>query len=387
MNPDQHVRPEPGTGGSATETDVVVVGAGISGLVASLVLADAGQDVLCLEARDRVGGRALTVTTETGPVDLGATWWWPNEPQIRALLHRLGVDSFEQYLGGDALAEMPDSSTVRVEGNPLDVPSFRVRGGTQSLAQALHDALPAGTVRLRHQVTSITTDADGVTVTTTAPAHVRRDEETLRDEETVSIRARAVVLALPPALAVGTIALRPAPEAGLLRTARETAVWMGDAVKAVAVYDDAFWRSAGLAGAGISHRGPFREFHDMSDDAGRAPAIFGFARAATFQGQSDAEIADVFLTQLATLFGPAAKSPRVVRVKDWSRDRWTTPAGVPAGSTATFGDAGFQPQASGASPDRVYWASTETSTAFAGHLEGAIHGGTRAARAILRSHP
>ena len=55
-------------------TRVVVIGAGISGLVAARALRLAGIDVVIVEARDRIGGRTHTVDVAGTPVDLGAAW-------------------------------------------------------------------------------------------------------------------------------------------------------------------------------------------------------------------------------------------------------------------------------------------------------------------------
>jgi len=58
-----------------TDIDVAVVGAGAAGLAAAHRLRERGVGTLVLEARDRTGGRAHTVTTSTGyPVDLGCGW-------------------------------------------------------------------------------------------------------------------------------------------------------------------------------------------------------------------------------------------------------------------------------------------------------------------------
>lgn len=46
----------------AQQFDALVVGAGWSGLTCALQLARAGKQVLCVEARKRIGGRAFTHT-------------------------------------------------------------------------------------------------------------------------------------------------------------------------------------------------------------------------------------------------------------------------------------------------------------------------------------
>jgi len=60
---------------SLVDVDVAVIGAGAAGLAAARRLQQHGRSVLVLEARDRIGGRAHTVTTAAGlPVDLGCGW-------------------------------------------------------------------------------------------------------------------------------------------------------------------------------------------------------------------------------------------------------------------------------------------------------------------------
>ena len=53
---------------------VIVIGGGIAGISAARKLHDEGQEVLILEARDRIGGRIHTINLGGEPVDLGATW-------------------------------------------------------------------------------------------------------------------------------------------------------------------------------------------------------------------------------------------------------------------------------------------------------------------------
>ena len=81
--------------------DVVVVGAGLSGLVAAQRLQDQGLRVRVLEARDRVGGRLVAATTPSGAtVDLGGQWGGASHHRLAALVQELGLATFPSHYDG-----------------------------------------------------------------------------------------------------------------------------------------------------------------------------------------------------------------------------------------------------------------------------------------------
>jgi monoamine oxidase len=82
--------------------DVVVVGAGFAGLTAAWQLKKEGASVVVLEARDRVGGRALNRKIGGGEVsERGATFAGPTQDHILDLAEKLGVDTFPTFVDGD----------------------------------------------------------------------------------------------------------------------------------------------------------------------------------------------------------------------------------------------------------------------------------------------
>lgn len=83
-------------GGGAREAmggsvDVVVVGAGVAGLVAAHSLEAKGLDVWVLEARDRVGGRVLGAKLAGTTVELGGTWTGPGQERVKHFASLFGV--------------------------------------------------------------------------------------------------------------------------------------------------------------------------------------------------------------------------------------------------------------------------------------------------------
>jgi monoamine oxidase len=89
------------------EADVIVVGAGLAGLVAARQLVAAGRDVLVVEARDRVGGRTANASIGAGKVtEMGGQWVGPTQDRVLALAGELGVETFPTYHEGRNLLEL-----------------------------------------------------------------------------------------------------------------------------------------------------------------------------------------------------------------------------------------------------------------------------------------
>ena len=358
---------------------VVVIGAGLSGLYASDLLAQAGRPVLLIEARERLGGRVLSQGLPQGShrVDLGPSWFWPGmNPRVERLSAELGLGVYPQHSRGATALEGPDGQVRRHAGWAQSPSSYRIEGGTQSLIDKLQQRI-AGKVHLK---------------TGTRLLGLKLHPHTLElDLQDASGRwaqlAAQVVLTLPPRLTAQDIAFEPAWPDTLLRDMRQTPTWMAGQAKFAAIYPNAFWREAGWSGGGMSHRGPMVEIHDASDASGQVAALFGFVGAspAYRSGIGPDQLAQQALAQLVRMFGPQAATPLWSGVQDWAQEPLTASAAdqQPLSYHPSYGNPVLPSDWS----ERLWLAGTERSANYGGYLEGALESAEEAVKGLAARWP
>lgn len=337
---------------------IAIIGAGLSGLYAAWRLHKTGKQVQVFEARDRIGGRVLTVPSSgnRGAFDLGPTWFWPDhQHRISALLDELGIKSFEQQSQGGMMFEPADGPPQMMAPPAMGPSSYRVAGGIGSLINALHDQLPDHTINLNIPIRQISQSDDGLKLTS----------------DSDNITASHVLVSVPPRLFASSITTDPALPDTMLTSFNKTPTWMAAHAKLVIVYDRPFWRENGLSGQGFSYRGPMMEIHDASPNDDGPFALFGFVGIDASRRRNNADtIKQLGVDQLIRLFGPDASAPLDVLYKDWSEDPFTA---TPADEDAPGSHPIYQsPELPDTWSDRLHFIGTEAAPEHGGYLEGCL---------------
>lgn len=353
------------------QTDVLIAGAGVTGLAVAMAMQQEGREYVLAEARDRVGGRVKSAAAGGAAgaaprYDLGPAWFWPGQPRIEALANAFGLPVFEQYAEGKLVFQDANGAIRRDLTLSTMAGALRLGNGMASITDAMAATLLPGRVRLSSPVERVTRTALGLDVA------LGGAQET--------IRCRHIVIALPPRVAAQSILFEPPLSSAQGKALQAIPAWMAGQAKVVAVYGRPYWRAAGLSGDGISRRGPLTEIHDASPANAQQGALFGFAGVpARIRARPDFDLAAAAVTQLTAMFGADASQPLDVMVEDWARDPLTaTPADAEAsGSHSPYHlPAALREVWSG----RVQFASTEMAPAFGGFVEGALEAAEAACR-------
>lgn len=422
------------TGANPASHDVIVVGAGFSGLSAATELMAAGLDVLVLEARDRVGGRVESVTLSDGArIDTGGQFLCRDMVELQALArsHRKSVawahaDGEEVYrppiplarareiwAGVDALRERivrldpadpdlhgltvgewlarrrdldPDVAAAfrrLVEGlwccSP-DRVSFASLASTDARITNEHSEMESFLEGTMHALAEDVAGSLGARLRLASPVtRIAHDADgATAHTSRAAYRARRVIVCVPPVMA-GRIAYDPPLPAPV---GNAFAAWTsGDVIKIFVRYRTPFWRARGLSGTVVwsAPVGLYACDASRGDLSGLVMFIGGtFARE--WHGRPEADLKTFVRDQLVAALGGEAGDITEISIRDWTGDIWSGGA-YSDNVTDPHAPDPEAPLRAGHGPIR--FASSELSPRYPGYIEGAIVMGRLAAREAI----
>jgi len=414
--------------------DVIVIGAGFSGLSAATELMQSGLDVILLEARDRVGGRVESTPLADGTsIDSGGQFLCRDMTELNALARRHGKTITWAYVEGDEVFQPPiplargyaiwdgveklreqiirldlddpalKGLTVsqwiarRADLDPDVAASFlRLVGGLwcRSPDEVSFGWLASTDARITNEYSEMESFLAGtmyalavdVAATLGPRLHLSSpvtsiahgpDGATVQTGDT-AYHARRVIIAVPPVMA-GRIAYDPPLPAPIENA---FAAWgTGQVVKAFIRYGTPFWRARGLCGT-VMWSAPHGLYAcDAShDDLSGLVMFIGGSFAKSWHDRPQSELKTFIRDQLVTALGEEAGQIMEISIRDWTDDTW---------SGGAYSDVVIDPDAPdpeaplrlGTGP--ILFAASELSPSYPGYIEGAIVMGKLAAEACL----
>jgi len=351
--------------------DAAIVGGGLCGVVLARNLFRQGRAVALFEARERLGGRILSVARagSEGVVDLGATWFWPDtQPLMKSLVAELGLTSISQHDDGSSLhLNDPDKVPDRIDGRKLHEGACRLPDGIAQLISAMAKELPPGLLYFNHVLTEVNDRTDHVVLTFAD------------GDDIIEVEARQVVLAVPPRLLEQGVRFTPGLDETTHEAMRGTATWMAAQAKVVFPYERAFWREAGQSGnAFVTHeQAVIGEIFDACDGDGGRAALGGFlALSPELRASFSVGLPLLMTSQMVQVFG-AVLEPAGQHYQDWANEPFTC-SGLDRTSPGNEHVAVANPMLRRPQWDgRLHLAGSETAASGAGYLEGALEAARR----------
>ena len=345
---------------------ILVIGAGLSGLLTAYRLKKEGIPFKILEARPRIGGRIHTVMgTNNTPVEMGATWFGDHHKHLLALLEEVEIEYFEQYMEGVVFFQPLSTSPAQSIQIPTQPPSYRIAGGSSNLINTLYQKLDSNDVLLNQTVTKIIFHENSV--------HVIANE---------IFEGSHVVLAIPPKLWAKKILFEPDLPTDLMNVAQQTHTWMEDSIKVALTFSESFWQHENLSGTLFSNTGPITEFYDHCDDKRSKYALCGFINS-SYKHLTYEERQTRVLNQLKNVFGLKAETFLDYEECIWGKEEHTFQSSAISlyphqnNGNPLFSNSFFD--------ERLFISSSESSSEFPGYMDGAVYSGNITAEKIKKA--
>jgi len=336
------------------ESNVVIIGAGLTGLALAYLLRNEDISVNIIEARDRVGGRIHTKYNDISTsIDLGATWLGEKHKALLSLLKELNIEIFQQVLGETAVYEpMSINPPQIVKLPPNNDPSYRIQGGTSRIIRKLVHEVDSDRIYLNQKVISI-----------------EQKERMSILSSNYEFTADVVISTLPPYLFDASISTIPALPESISEICQATHTWMGESIKVGLTYAKPFWREENLSGTIFSNVGPIPEMYDHSNYQDNKFALKGFFNG-SYHSITEEERKQMVLNQLEKYYGPIVNDYLTYEETVWSKEMYTY---VPYDSyVLPHQNNGHEIYRKRFLDGRLFIGGTETAAEHPGYMNGAV---------------
>ncbi|KAJ5539646.1 flavin-containing amine oxidase [Penicillium frequentans] len=411
--------------------DVVVIGAGLSGLRAALIIQAAGFSCTVVEATDRVGGKTLTLPSKKngpGVNDLGAAWINDTtQSEMFKLVQHYGIQTEIQMDRGNDVWVHDDEVTLSPHGvlpvsfsvvyyHPMKTRSLaltsnrwwygynRIHGGqylrvrqgkeqehpglsdlsmelisegTQTISQNMAEELKAGSLWLSTPATHIEQCSE------TGVCRVHSAHESV-------FSAKKVILSVATPL-YSTIKFSPPLPAEKQHLSQGN--FLGYYSKVIFVFENSWWRTAGFSGEmKAQDQGPILFSVDTSipdDDQWSISCFIVGGRGVEWSKLSQKERYSSAWNQLRSAFENVDLDSGRIEVPqpintlefEWTKQDFfhggPCPASPPGLLLSVDGDALRKPF------QNIHFVGTETSLEWKGYMEGAIRSGNRGGAEVI----
>ena len=365
--------------GDQPAKQVVIVGAGMAGLVAGYELTRAGHDVTILEARNRVGGRVFTLRTPFSDghyADAGAARIPPDHDMTLGYADHFGLtldpfypeSSYYVNLSGDERTLISASDYLNDppwEGYYVNRQEFvKIRGGTDILPNAFADYL-AEHIHLGTPVESIEQNSDGVVVRVSAGTEFTADR----------------VLCTVPLPVLNRIQFSPQLSSEKL-DAMSGGYNYSSSTRLFMQCSERFWENEGLNGWGYSDwpEEIWQPTWDREGPRGILMSYLRYSRADELDELSAANQLEHILNRWENIFPGVHDYVEHGSSHSWVQDEWS------GGAWASPSEEQYEvlEHHIGETEGRIHFAGEHASD-YHGWMQGAIVSGLRAATEIHES--